>query len=110
MNGPLFNKAITHRTDRDNLGIDGVYASISSDLCPIVNTVTPTPFYWVFLDWIYYDAHENAGIALDDKDSFNKFLRRQDFYFILASVLLAQSEYADISGSSSTLVGNRNDE
>lgn len=87
MRGPLFNKNITKETTRDNLGINSVFSSMTADLCPVINTVTPSPFYWTFLSWVYYDAHENAHIKLTDTRLYREYIRRQEFYMILACVL-----------------------
>lgn len=87
MRGPLFNKTVTITTGRDNLGIDSVFSSITSDLCPVVNTVTPAPFYWIFLTWLYYDAHVNAKIKLTETKLYRQYIRRQEYFFILANVL-----------------------
>ena len=52
--GPRLNNIAKNFTTRDSLGIEGVATSISADICPIVNTVTPRAFYWPFMVWIYY--------------------------------------------------------
>ncbi len=53
--GPRLNNINKNFTTRDSLGIESVATSISADICPIVNTVTPRAFYWPFMVWIYYD-------------------------------------------------------
>ena len=53
--GPRLNNITRNFTTRDSLGIEGVATSISAEICPIVNTVTPRPFYWAFITWCYYD-------------------------------------------------------
>ena len=53
--GPRLNNISRNFTTRDSLGIEGVATSISAEICPIVNTVTPRPFYWAFITWCYYD-------------------------------------------------------
>ena len=42
--GPRLNNISRNFTTRDSLGIEGVATSISAEICPIVNTVTPRPF------------------------------------------------------------------
>lgn len=90
MKGPLFNKSVSRLSTRDNLGIKGPYTSISRNICEIINTVTPTPFYWCFLTWIRYDAHQNKRVNLHNTEAFFKYLERQDYYFIVSSLLYAQ--------------------
>ena len=87
MKGPLFNVRSSKKTNRDNLGIDNVFSSITGTLCPVINTVTPSPFYWCFLTWAYYDAHENAKILLKDTKTYDTYVRRQEYFIVLANVL-----------------------
>ena len=83
---PLLNDTKVKFSPRDPLGIEGVFTSISADLCPVISTVTPRAFYWPFMCWIYYDAYRNSVIKkFTDSEYFIKFLRRQDYYFILAN-------------------------
>lgn len=42
--GPRLNNIAKNFTTRDSLGIEGAATSISADICPIVNTVTPRAF------------------------------------------------------------------
>ena len=43
-NGPRLNDFTTNFTTRDSLGVESVATSISAEICPIINTVTPRPF------------------------------------------------------------------
>ena len=58
--GPLYNKIESRVTTRDSLGIESATASLQGELCPVVTTVTPRAFYWIFMVWNYYDwrVHE----------------------------------------------------
>ncbi len=51
--GPKLNNISRNFTSRDSLGIDGVSTTMSAELCPVINTVTPRAFYWPFMVWIY---------------------------------------------------------
>ena len=97
MLGPQLNKNNYSFSPRDSLGIEGVAASMSADVCPIVNTVTPRAFYWPFMVWIYYDFYKYSGIKLigkkkADVDIFDRYLKRQDYFFVMASLLVGGDE------------------
>ena len=97
--GPLLNNNSRKFTTRDSLGIESVAASISRDLCPIVNTVTPRAFYWAFMVWIYYDFHKYSGIEEHTVDVFDKtFLKRQDYFFVLSQLLTESSDQGNLVG------------
>ena len=57
--GPIINNTRRKPTPRDTLGIENVASSIQGEICPVVNTVTPKPYYWAFIDWCYYDWYTN---------------------------------------------------
>ena len=85
---PHLNNINYNFSSRDCLGIESVSASISAELCPIVNTVTPRAFYWPFMTWIYYDFLKNSGITDRKVSTFDEdFLKHQDYYFVLASII-----------------------
>ena len=100
--GPLLNKNKIERdfSSRDSLGIEGVAASIQAEICTVVNTVTPRAFYWAFMVWIYYDFYIRSGIREKTYDNFIKHLRRQDFFFVAATLLS--------NNNADNLVGKRN--
>lgn len=85
--GPKLNNHKSKKTTRDNLGINGAYTSMSRQICPIVNNVTPRAFYWIFLTWIYYDFYKNNKTKKFNFREFSHYIRRQDFFFIAASIL-----------------------
>ena len=90
---PIFNNTTNRFSSRDCLGIESVFATISAELCPIVNTVTPRAFYWPFMCWIYYDFYKYSGIKSRDVNTFDmEFLKRQDYFFVLANLLLKQED------------------
>ena len=101
--GPQFNNLTSRFSSRDCLGIENVAASISAEICPIVNTVTPRAFYWPFLCWIYYDFYKNSGIQKKDVDTFcNQFLKRQDYFFVLANLLVDNPDQYNLVGKQKT--------
>ena len=83
--GPLLNELSSRFTTRDSLGIEGVATSIAREICPIVNTVTPRPFYWAFLTWCYYDFYNNCEPKDRKSDNVYKYAKMQNFFFALAS-------------------------
>ena len=102
-NGPKFNRITTRFSSRDPLGIESIAASISGELCPIVNTVTPRAFYWPFMCWIYYDFYKNSGIKEWKVDTFDKgFLKRQDYFFVLANLLAENPDQMNLVGKQKT--------
>ena len=102
--GPIINSTTKRFSSRDSLGIEGVAASISAELCPIVTTVTPRAFYWPFLCWIYYDYHKYSGIKEKKISNFDEgFLKRQDYFFVLAS-LLCKNDERNLVGKQKTLI------
>lgn len=88
--GPKFNIHDSRFTSRDNLGINGVLTTMQAQLCPVVNQVTPRVFYWIFLNWNYYDYIKNSGISSNkwNRMSFNHdFVKKNDYYFILGNLI-----------------------
>ncbi len=96
--GPLLNKIDRNFTTRDSLGIEGVATSMSADLCPVVNTVTPRAFYWPFMVWIYYDFYMYSGIEERTVSAFDKYLKRQDYFFVMATLLTEGSDRRNLVG------------
>ena len=96
---PLLNDTKVNFSSRDSLGIESVFTSISADLCPIINTVTPRAFYWAFMCWIYYDFYKNSGIKTYTVSEFDKrYLKRQDYYFVLANLIANNSDQFNLVG------------
>lgn len=83
--GPRLNNISRNFTTRDSLGIEGVATSISAEICPIVNTVTPRPFYWAFITWCYYDFYNNCDSKDRSSDNVNKYVKMQNYFLALAS-------------------------
>ena len=109
--GPLLNKNTNNFTTRDSLGIEGVAASISAELCPIVNTVTPRAFYWPFLVWNYYDFYKNSGIEEHTYYSFDKpYLKRQDYFFVLSQLLIKSPDQYNLVGKQNTEIDLNNNQ
>lgn len=96
--GPRLNNISKNFTTRDSLGIEGVATSIQGEICPIVNTVTPRAFYWPFMVWIYYDFYKYSGIEERTVKTFDKYLKRQDYFFVLATLLTTNSDQNNLVG------------
>ena len=101
--GPILNDISRNFTTRDNLGIEGVATTIQASICPVVNTVTPRVFYWPFLTWIYYDYYRYSGIENISIDTFSNYLKRQDYYFVMANLLIEGSDRNGLVGQQQTL-------
>lgn len=96
--GPVFNTLDKRFTTRDSLGIEGVATSISAEICPVVNTVTPRAFYWPFMVWIYYDFYRYSGIEERSYTAFDSYLKRQDYFFVLSVLLTPGSDQENLVG------------
>lgn len=83
--GPRLNNIYRNFTTRDSLGIEGVATSISAEICPIVNTVTPRPFYWALITWCYYDFYKNCEPKDRSSDNVYKYVKMQNYFLALAS-------------------------
>ena len=101
--GPILNNISKSFTTRDSLGIEGVATTIQASICPIINTVTPRVFYWPFLVWIYYDYYRHSGIEKISFDTFSNYLRRQDYFFVMANLLIEGSDQSGLNGKQQTL-------
>lgn len=98
-NGPQLNELTQTFTTRDSLGVEGVAASMAAAICPIINTVTPRPFYWAFLCWIYYDFYMNEPNIKRDYQSFDRyFLKKQDYFFVLSQLLADNPDRERMAG------------
>lgn len=96
--GPRLNNISKNFTTRDSLGVEGVSTSMQDRICPTVNTVTPRAFYWPFMIWIYYDFHKYSGIAEHTVEAFDLYLKRQDYFFVLATLLTEGSDQNNLVG------------
>jgi len=100
--GPRLNSLTKTFTTRDSLGVESVATSISAEICPIINTVTPRPFYWAFMCWIYYDYYKNVHTEKRTYKSFDQFLKRQDYFFVLSQLLIENSDRINLVGTEKT--------
>lgn len=96
--GPKLNDISKNFTTRDSLGIEGVATTMQGEVCPIVNTVTPRAFYWPFMVWIYYDFYMYSGIEERTYKRFDEYLKRQDYFFVLATLLTPGSDRNGLVG------------
>lgn len=101
--GPILNDISRSFTTRDSLGIEGVATTIQASVCPVINTVTPRVFYWPFLVWIYYDYHRYSGAEKVNFDTFSQYLKRQDYFFVMANLLIEGSDQSGLNGKQQTL-------
>ena len=85
--GPKLNNISKSLTTRDSLGIESVATSISGEICPIVNTVTPRPFYWAFIMWGFYDFYKNCKPEDRKNGNVYDYVRMQNYFLALASVI-----------------------
>lgn len=96
--GPKLNNISKNFTTRDSLGIEGVATTLQAEICPVVNTVTPRAFYWPFMVWIYYDFYKYSGIQEHTVEAFDNYLKRQDYFFVLATLLTEGSDQSNLVG------------
>ena len=101
--GPILNDISRSFTTRDSLGIEGVATTIQASICPVINTVTPRVFYWPFLVWIYYDYYRYSGVEKVSLDLFSAYLKRQDYFFVMANLLIEGSDQSGLNGKQQTL-------
>ena len=102
--GPQLNDISRSFTTRDSLGIEGVATTMQAEVCPLVNTVTPRAFYWPFMVWIYYDFYKYSGIVDHTVTEFDKYLKRQDYFFVLATLLTEGSDQNNLVGKQQTQI------
>ena len=96
--GPILNDISRSFTTRDSLGIEGVATTIQASICPVINTVTPRVFYWPFLVWIYYDYYRYSEVEKVSFDTFSAYLKRQDYFFVMANLLNEGSDQTGLNG------------
>ena len=103
--GPKINYTKRSFTTRDNLGINAAGTSFQAELCPVVNTVTPRAFYWMFAVWNFYDYWQNYHTAKRSwKDFEENFQKRNDYFFILANLLTVNSDRDNLVGKDNCTV------
>ena len=95
MSGPVINDTVKNFTTRDSLGIESVATTISREICPIVNTVTPRPFYWALMDWCFYDWYSHFPDQ-QKREFVYKYIRKIN-YFIALGNILANGRYVENS-------------
>ena len=96
--GPRLNNIGKNFTSRDSLGLEGVATSMQGEICPVVTTVTPRAFYWPFMVWIYYDFLMKSGIKQHTSTAFKAYLRRQDYFFVMATLLTPNADNNNLVG------------
>lgn len=96
---PVINKTSKSFTTRDSLGIEGVATTISREISPIVNTVTPRPFYWAFIAWCYYDWYQNNECQRK-RTEVNKYIKKVNYFIALGNILANGYQENSYTGSS----------
>ena len=101
--GPRLNDRTTKSTERDNLGITSIQASMQDELCPVVTTVTYRAFYWPFLVWNYYDYIKKHSVEeISASSAWSDFntncVKKNDFYFILGCMTNTEVERQNLAG------------
>lgn len=96
--GPRLNDISKSFTTRDSLGVEGIATTMQGEICPVVNTVTPRAFYWPFMIWIYYDFYKYSGIEEHTVSSFDEYLKRQDYFFVMATLLTPGADQNNLVG------------
>lgn len=97
--GPRLNNISRNFTTRNSLGIDEVANSISGELCPIVNSVTPRPFYWAFITWCYYDFYSSCTVEDRSENNVNEYIKMQNYFLALASDLADSRDTNGFTGA-----------
>ena len=97
--GPRLNNISVKFTTRDSLGIEGVATSISAEICPIVNTVTPRPFYWAFITWCFYDYYKNCKPKDRSLSNVYKYVKMQNYFLALARNIVGIEESGGFTGT-----------
>ena len=97
--GPKLNNISRNFTTRDSLGIESVAASMQGDMCPIVNTVTPRPFYWAFIMWAYYDYYASCVASERNNEGAKYNIRKHNYFLALGSVLAEENVVNGFIGS-----------
>lgn len=104
--GPLINHVEKPFTARDNLGIEGIANTISADLCPIVNIVTPRPFYWAFMTWAYWKNYQLTNEKDDTK--VRLLIKKTNYFFALGNYLSGERITDNFIGQTSIDENYRN--
>lgn len=85
-NGPILNDVRKKFNTRDPLGLQGVSQTIVGDLCPVINSVTPHAFYWILVNWVYYDLYENQKIKDTKQSTLDEYLKKINYFVILGNL------------------------
>ena len=83
--GPLLNDINIKDNNQDPLGLQGVSQSIVGNICPIINSVTPHAFYWIFVNWVYYDVYETRHITDFSNAVINGYLKKYNYFLVLGN-------------------------
>lgn len=84
---PRFNQYQSSFSSRYVLGIEGIAPSMQNIICPVVNTVTPRPYYWAFFTWCYYDYYKHEEQLRETIGKVNEYIRRNNYYIAIGALL-----------------------
>lgn len=84
---PKLNQFKSNFSTRYVMGIEGIAPSMSNEVSPVVSTVTPRPYYWAFFTWCYYDYFTNDVKNIGFIKSVDEYIRRNNYFIALGSVL-----------------------
>jgi len=102
LEGPLWTTTDFKKiSGEDHLGIKYVSVSISDRLQSGITTITPRARYWSFFTWVLHDfIQQNKGLQNKDLsiNAFREYLKRQEWYFILANIAEGEVKGAMPSG------------
>jgi len=94
--GPLLNNNnFNNVIGEDHLGIRYVSINISDTLQHGITSITPRARYWSFYSWVLYDFIKEKKERTNK--NFKKYLKRQEWFFILANIASSEEQNINIS-------------
>src|SRR6056297_1855933 len=96
LQGPLINYHKSRKVvGEDHLGIRYVSINISDQLQHGITSITPRARYWSFYSWVLYDFINEKNKRTNK--NFEKYLKRQEWFFILANIANSEEQNMNIS-------------
>lgn len=97
LNGPrLTETKLRPIQGEDHLGVKNVAITMSDTLQTGITSITPRARYWSFYAWVLHDfiqTQSNKTI-----ENFRKYLKFQEWYFIVANIAEAKDKNLNIKG------------
>lgn len=104
--GPKYTtSSVRNIAGEDHLGIRSVGISIADHLQSGVTSITPRARYWAFFAWVLHDFIQNVSEEKTVKN-FKRYLKRQEWFFILANIAEAEERGVTTSGVIGSTKGN----